>query len=117
MLINEAINNRDDHLRNFSFLQSVDGLELAPAYDLVPSDTRGAYPQLTFADTTRLPRPGSDEAMKAAKAFQLTAAEAREINERTVIAMDSIQEIMDDCGMAETDRRFFRSIVRSGVRE
>lgn len=47
-LFNAALNNTDDHLRNFSFIDRGKGLQLSPAYDVLPSDTIGAYHQLTL---------------------------------------------------------------------
>ena len=43
MLLNQAIRNRDDHLKNFSFLLGPGRIALSPAYDLVPSEALGAY--------------------------------------------------------------------------
>ena len=43
MLFNRAINNTDDHERNFSFMRHQNGYRLAPAYDLVPSLGLGEY--------------------------------------------------------------------------
>lgn len=47
-LFNQALNNTDDHLRNFSFINRGQGYQLSPAYDVLPSDTIGAYHQLTL---------------------------------------------------------------------
>lgn len=49
MLFNRAINNTDDHERNFSFMHSAKGYQLAPAYDLVPSMATGEYHAAGFA--------------------------------------------------------------------
>jgi len=112
MLYNEAINNRDDHLRNFSFFQSSRGLELTPAYDLVPSEGRGEYPQLTFANVAGLPGPGTEAAVPAGRAFQLSPREAREIDGVLRAALGGVESVMDDAEMADPDRRWFRSILR-----
>lgn len=106
MLFNECIGNRDDHLKNFSFLQGPGVFEFSPAYDLVPSEGIGAYPQLNFAYAPRLPRPGTDEALAAAKAFQLTPGEARRINERLREALSAIARIVKQAGLSGRDRRF-----------
>ena len=47
-LFNKTLNNTDDHLRNFSFINKGKGYQLSPAYDVLPSDTIGAYHQLTL---------------------------------------------------------------------
>jgi serine/threonine-protein kinase HipA len=106
MLFNECIGNRDDHLKNFSFLQGSGAFELSPAYDLVPSEEIGAYPQLGFAYAPSLPRPGTERALAAAKTFQLTPGEARQINDRLKEALSTIAEIVERAGLSERDRRF-----------
>lgn len=107
MLFNEWIGNRDDHLKNFSFLQGPGVFELSPAYDLVPSEGMGAYPQLDFGYAPHLPRSGTDQALAAAKAFQLTPAEGRRINERLANAFSAVTEVMWHAGLSDSDRRFF----------
>lgn len=47
-LFNVALNNTDDHLRNFSMINRGSGYQLSPAYDVVPSDTIGGFHQLTM---------------------------------------------------------------------
>ena len=74
MLFNEHLNNRDDHLRNFSFLNGPGGFRLAPAYDVVPSPTAGAYAALGFRGGALL--PDCNNAADAAKAFHLTRNES-----------------------------------------
>lgn len=48
ILFNQALNNTDDHLRNFSLINKGGGYQLSPAYDVLPSDIVGAYHQLTL---------------------------------------------------------------------
>ncbi|TVQ36556.1 MAG: type II toxin-antitoxin system HipA family toxin [Wenzhouxiangella sp.] len=106
MLFNEAINNRDDHLKNFSFILEPGSVELSPAYDLVPSEAVGAFPQLDFKKRPALPVPATDEAVGAGSAFGLTTAEARQINDRIAAALADIRSVMDEAGLEESDRRF-----------
>jgi serine/threonine-protein kinase HipA len=106
MLFNEAINNRDDHLKNFSFILEPGSVQLSPAYDLVPSEAFGAYPQLDFRNRPSLPAPATDEAMAAASVFGLTPAEAKLINERMAAALTDIHAVLDTAGLEDQDRRF-----------
>lgn len=106
MLFNESINNRDDHLKNFSFLQGPGRLELSPAYDLVPSEELGAYPQLDLDGDPHLPRPGTERALKAAAAFRLTPAEAQTVNDRLAESLSEIGDVMERAGLSDRDRRF-----------
>jgi serine/threonine-protein kinase HipA len=111
MLFNEAINNRDDHLRNFSFLQSLDGLTLSPAYDLVPTQSLGAWPVLSFNLEPGLPRPGTKAALSAAKAFGLPAGEARETNDRLTQALAQTHKLMDQCELATKDQELLTRLL------
>lgn len=106
MLFNEAINNRDDHLKNFSFLVEPSRQTLSPAYDLVPSETLGAYPQLDFGHRPSLPAPASPEAITAAAAFGLSPSEARIINERIAEAFGQLEVIFEQAGLAAAEQRF-----------
>jgi len=108
MLLNQAINNRDDHLKNFSFLLGPDRIGLSPAYDLVPGEALGAYPQLNFNRQPRLPAPATTEAISAAAAFSLAPAEAREINDRIAAALSEVGTVADRAGLDAADRRFLR---------
>lgn len=112
MLFNEAINNQDDHLRNFSFRQTEQGLHLSPAYDLVPSDLLGGYPNLSFGHASTRPVPGSDAAYDAAKAFQLRPREARRINEQLRQALNEPGPLMDAAGLGDRDRRLLARVIR-----
>lgn len=97
MLFNNCINNRDDHLRNFSFLHTGSGWRLSPAYDLVPSDSAGAYPILDFNYSPVL--PSLAQATKVARYFQLSPSEAR----------DTVQQLKD--GVADWQAQFLRDEV------
>ena len=63
MLFNRAINNTDDHERNFSFMYSAKGYQLAPAYDLVASMTIGEHHAAGFADQPYPPTASAAEKM------------------------------------------------------
>ena len=64
MLFNRGINNIDDHERNFSFMDDGDGgFCLSPAYDMVPSMTRGAYHVAGYQYSPSPPSPA--EVLKA----------------------------------------------------
>lgn len=111
MLLNEAINNIDDHLRNFSFYVGDDGLRLAPAYDLVPSDARGAYPNLVFGNGPGRPGPDSKAAEQAARRFQLRPREARAIREGLHAAFRQLPDIMASAGLDPADQRLLSRVL------
>lgn len=104
MLFNNAINNRDDHLKNFSFLQGPNGLHLSPTYDLVPSEALGAWPVLGFGHQATLPHAGTDAALKAAATFGLPPAEAREINHQLTEALADSERHFQTAALNPTDQ-------------
>lgn len=106
MLFNEAINNRDDHLKNFSFLQGPGLFRLSPAYDLVPSEAMGAYPQLDFDYSPYFPCLDTPEALAAAKKFSLAPSEARAINQALADALNEIGQVMDEAELPPRECRF-----------
>lgn len=111
MLFNEAINNRDDHLRNFSFLQGPHGLHLSPAYDLVPSEALGAWPSLGFGLSASLPRPGSPEAFKAASHFGLPPAETRSVNDQLHAAFADRDAVFESVELGTADRNLLTRLL------
>lgn len=111
LLLNEAINNVDDHLRNFSFRRTPEGFCLAPAYDLVPSDVRGAYPNLAVGHYPSRPGPDSDKLREVARLFQLTPREATQIAERLRGAFRQLPEVLDEAEVNQADRRLVERVV------
>lgn len=101
MLFNEHLNNRDDHLRNFSFVHGPQGLRLAPAYDVVPSHVAGAYPALGYKGGSRL--PDCDRAADAARAFHLTRNEATCIAQAVRGVLNHWRDTMRAFGVEERD--------------
>ena len=69
MLFNRAINNTDDHERNFSLMHSEQGYHLAPAYDLVPSLTTNMHHAASYQYQAYPPTP--TEALSEGRIFKL----------------------------------------------
>lgn len=69
MLFNRAINNTDDHERNFSLINDGEGYCLAPAYDMVPSLITGAYPIAGYQYSPSAPK--ASEVLSKGKIFGL----------------------------------------------
>jgi len=87
MLFNRGINNTDDHERNFSFISDDNGrFCFAPAYDMVPSMTRGAYPVAGYQYSPWAPSPL--EVLKApGKMFGLPKNKVIEVTENLAGAL------------------------------
>ena len=56
LLLNEAIGNTDDHLRNFSMIKEDSGWRLSPAYDVVPQKGIQAEHAISFNKSFILPK-------------------------------------------------------------
>lgn len=112
MLLNEAINNLDDHLRNFSFRQGPGGFHLSPAYDLVPDQGRGSYPNLGFNFQPSRPRPERSVVRQAAASFNVPPREAEQVMDRLEEAFQSLQEILEEAEVSEVDKRLLSRVIQ-----
>src|SRR5690554_1881617 len=100
MLFNRAINNTDDHERNFSFIHTEQGYQLAPAYDLVPSMVVGEYHAAGF-DYQPTP-PTISEAEKMGKIFGLPKDTVSTAAQRV---REAIQQWPDYAAQAGVDEK------------
>ncbi len=101
MLFNRAINNTDDHERNFSFMRHQNGYRLAPAYDLVPSLGLGEYHAAGFGFQPYPPSP--KEAEKQGKIFGLSKGDVQEIALQVETAVSRWPEHAQQAGVSESD--------------
>jgi serine/threonine-protein kinase HipA len=96
-LINSAINNTDDHLRNFSIIHTEKGWQLSPAYDLVPSDSVGSYHQITI---NRNPFwNGPERPDDVIKALKINKSEGIAVAEKVLQALESWPELLKAGGV------------------
>lgn len=80
MAFNVLAHNRDDHVKNFSFLMRPDGeWRLAPAYDLVFSDGPGGEHTMSVAGEAR--NPSAKDMLRVAASSDVSDARARQIIE------------------------------------
>ncbi len=87
MVFNVLSHNRDDHVKNFSYLMDRDGVwSLAPAYDLVFSE--GPRGQHTMAVAGEAERPTERDMLRVAEDCDVDSRRAREI----------IQQVRDAVG-------------------
>ena len=100
-LFNRAINNTDDHARNFSFIHRGDGYRLAPAYDLVPNLAAGEYHAAAFGYLPYPPRPS--EANRLGKVFGLSKPQVRRLADQVTAALARWPEFADEAGVAAAE--------------
>jgi serine/threonine-protein kinase HipA len=78
MVFNVLAHNRDDHVKNFSYLMTRDGQwRLAPAYDLVFSDGPRGEHTMSVAGEAR--HPSTRDMLRVAQAAAVDGARARRI--------------------------------------
>lgn len=81
MVFNVLAHNRDDHVKNFSYLMDRTGeWKLTPAYDLVFS--RGPGGQHTMAIAGEAERPGKNDMIQVANDCDIDSSRANEIIEK-----------------------------------
>ena len=100
-LFNRAINNTDDHARNFSFIHRVPGYRLAPAYDLVPSLAIGEYHAAGLGYEPRPPRPS--QVSRMGRMFGLSKPWLRQCADQVADAVARWLEFAEHAGVAESE--------------
>jgi serine/threonine-protein kinase HipA len=105
MVFNVLAHNRDDHVKNFSYLMDRSGVwRFAPAYDLVFSE--GPAGQHTMAVAGEAVDPGEADLMRVAEECEVDAGRGREIVERVRDAVGQWPRFARITGVSsETDRR------------
>lgn len=103
MLFNRAINNTDDHERNFSLIHLGDGYQLAPAYDLVPSLARGEYHAAGYQYRPDPPRPS--EAPREGRIFGIPKPDVADIAEQVMTALENWPAHAEAAGVAAAEAR------------
>ena len=100
-LFNRAINNTDDHARNFTLVHRGEGYRLSPAYDLVPSMAIGEYHAAGFGFDPRPPKPS--EVGGAGRVFGLSRPRLRRCAEEVLNAVNDWREFAERAGVEEAE--------------
>lgn len=110
MLFNRAINNLDDHERNFSLISEGDGYRMAPGYDMVPSLTTGAYPVAGYQYSPWPPKPG--EATNCGKIFGLPKTAVKRIADQVISAVEQWPDWAQKNDVSDKDTDNVKQIIR-----
>ena len=115
MAFNVLAHNRDDHVKNFSYLMDRDGeWRLAPAYDLVFSE--GPRGQHTMAIAGEAEQPGERDMINVAYDCDLDAGKAKEIINEVRSAIRQWSRFAIATGVStSTARRIGRTISGRGL--
>lgn len=109
MLFNRAINNTDDHERNFSFIYQDGGYRFAPAYDLVPSLSTGEYHAASYGYQPFPPLP--QEIEKQGKAFGLRKGDVQAIAQQVQAAVLNWSSHAQNAGVSEEDQHKVQQVL------
>ena len=110
MLFNRAINNTDDHARNFSFIHTSEGYRMAPAYDLVPSLQLAGYHEAGCGENPNPPRP--TEARKLGSLLSLPASRVSQVADEVISAVERWRELFEEAGVHEEDVEKVGKVIR-----
>ena len=107
MAFNVAAHNRDDHVKNFSFLMGRDGVwTLAPAYDLTFSEGPGRQHTMDVAGEAE--RPGDRDMLRVAERCDVDPRKARAIIARVREAVDQWPRFAGEAGVPDGTAREIR---------
>lgn len=101
LLINQALLNTDDHLRNFSILQDEKGWRLSPVYDVVPDESFAREHAIAFNGSAFL--PNLEQALETGKRFQLPKPVIQKVIKNVTSALGQWPELLKAVGV--TDER------------
>jgi serine/threonine-protein kinase HipA len=102
MLFNAAINNTDDHERNFSFFGDTNGYRLTPSYDMVPSLTTGSFHAAGYLYQPSPPTPG-EVLRKNQRLFGLSVGKTASIAEQIIEAISHWGSFSEQVGLSEEE--------------
>lgn len=109
MLFNRAINNTDDHERNFSLINDGSGYTLSPAYDIVPSLARGVYPVAGYQYQAVPPRPSDVESQ--GKIFGLPKTIVKTIADQVIEAVEQWPRWAQACEVSDEDIKKIQTVI------
>lgn len=102
MVFNILVDNTDDHEKNHALLAPAPNrLRLAPAYDVVPTDSGQGYHEFGIGEAGGV--ASLTNAMSACIRFGLDPAEAARHIQQVIAVVDTWQEHFMACGVSATD--------------
>ena len=111
MLFNRAINNTDDHERNFSFMHGPKGYHLAPAYDLVPSLTLNTHHAAGYQYQPWPPSP--TEALEDGRIFKLPRPKVEAAAKDVMRAVEQWRHFASEAGVSFEDSEKLGRVIKT----
>lgn len=109
IVLNIAVSNCDDHLRNHGFLLTDAGWELSPAYDINPNED-GTGLKLNISETDNA--LDFDLALSVAPYFRLSATQAHEILRQVTEAVSQWPRIATKYGISRMEQELVAPAFR-----
>jgi len=105
MLFHVAINNADNHFKNFEMLLTDRGWRLAPSFDTLPIEAPpGTAPFSTTIFGEAFPKASKDFVFQQGRNFGLSRHRAAEIAQHVFEACSKVDAHMDRFGVSPSDR-------------
>lgn len=101
MLINQALGNSDDHLRNFSMLSCAQGWELSPIYDVLPHWPIHSEHACTFDGSVYLPK--LSDAINTGKKLGLNNADTLFVINNVAAALSQWEALLTRNGITDQE--------------
>jgi len=109
MLFNRAINNIDDHERNFSLVNDGMGYRLSPAYDLVPSLTHGQYHAAGYQYSPNPLKPSDIDGKS--RILGVSKTQAKRCAEQVINAVKQWEYFAKKAGVSEEDTENISKVI------
>ena len=114
MVFNVLSHNRDDHVKNFSFLMEQDGTwNLSPAYDLVHLEGPGGEHSMAVGGEGR--HPGRADFLRVADDASISVARATEIIEKVRFAVARWPAYAGEMGVSWVSREHLARVLNRGA--
>lgn len=119
MLFHVAINNADNHFKNFEMLLTDKGWRLAPSFDTLPIDAPpGTAPFATTVFGEAFPKLSSDFVFQQGRNFGMSRHRTAEIAKQVFEACAKVDLHMDRIGVSPADReRIHRAMPLSNIKQ
>jgi serine/threonine-protein kinase HipA len=115
MAFNVLAHNRDDHVKNFSYLMDRTGMwTFAPAYDLVFSEGPGG--EHTMAVAGEALHPTERDMLRVAEGCDMDPGRAREMLQQVRGAVDRWPRFARDTGVTRATERRIAAVIAAGAR-
>lgn len=109
-MINALVSNRNDLIRNIELHWVAGGWRLTPAYDILPSEDGEIYHATRFELKEYV--DSWKELLVMAKKFNLSNAQACEIRDEVIAALELLPKMISDAELNDTDASWLLGLTQ-----